>query len=105
VDATKTIQALSEVKDRLSQELDTTFEPERKGALNISIRFLISAIDIQGTLIAFEQGKRQKITGRDMDTYDRRLAWRVGFLSLQHPLHRNATYVGNRKRISYVGSV
>lgn len=70
MDATETIQARSELRDRLSQELDTTVEPERKGALSIAIRCLISAIDIQETLIAFEQGKPQKITGRDMDTYD-----------------------------------
>ena len=85
MDAAKTIQALSELRDRLSQELDTTVEPKRKGALNIAIRCLISAIDIQETLIAFEQGKPQKITGRDMDTYAQREAYLKSIMSPIEP--------------------
>jgi hypothetical protein len=49
-----------------------TENPEDRGALNIAIRSLISAIDIQETLIRFEQGKPPKKTGRDTETYEQR---------------------------------
>jgi hypothetical protein len=68
----KVIRALSRLRDRLSREFDATVNPEERGALNIAIRSLISAIDIQETLIRFEQGKLPKITARDMDTYEQR---------------------------------
>ena len=68
----KVIRALSKLRDRLSHELDATVNPEDRGALNIAIRSLTSAIDIQDTLIRFEQGKPQKKTGRDMETYRKR---------------------------------
>lgn len=68
----KVIRALSKLRDRLSRELDAPANPEDRGALNIAIRSLLSAIDIQETLIRFEQGKPQKRTGRDMDTYSQR---------------------------------
>jgi hypothetical protein len=72
VDANKRVQALDELRDGLSQELDTTDDPDRKGALNVAIRALISAIDIQETLIAHEQGRPQKRMHRDLDSYDQR---------------------------------
>jgi hypothetical protein len=72
VNSKKVIRALSKLRDRLSSELDATVNPEDRGALNIAIRSLISAIDIQETLIRFEQGKPPKKTARDMDTYEQR---------------------------------
>lgn len=68
----KLIRSLSKLRDRLSSELDATVNPEDRGALNIAIRSLISAIDVQETLIRFEQGKPQKKRARDMDTYSQR---------------------------------
>lgn len=55
MDTSKRLEALNELHDRLSQELDSTVDPDRKGALNVAIRGLISAIDIQETLIAHEK--------------------------------------------------
>jgi len=68
----KVIRALSKLRDRLSRELDSTVNLEDRGALNVAIRSLISAIDIQETLIRFEEGKPPKKTGRDMETYEQR---------------------------------
>ena len=68
----KVIRALSKLRHRLGRELDATVNPEDRCALNIAIRSLMSAIDLQETLIRFEQGKPQKKTGRDMDTYSQR---------------------------------
>jgi len=46
-------------------------DPEDRGPLNVATRWLISAIDIQETLIRHKQGKPPKGTGRDLDTYTR----------------------------------
>jgi hypothetical protein len=72
MNSSKVIRALSKLRDRLSHELDATVDPEDRGALNVAIRSLISAIDIQETLIRHKQGKPPKRTGRDLDTYTRR---------------------------------
>ena len=68
----RVIRALSKLRDRLILDLSVTENPEDRGALNIAIRSLINAIDIQESLIKFEQGKPQRKTARDMDTYDQR---------------------------------
>ena len=65
----KFIRALSKLRDRLSREFDATVNPEERGALNIAIRSLISAIDIQETLIRFEQGKLPKVVSRVFRTF------------------------------------
>jgi len=72
VNSKKVIRALSKLRDRLIRELDLTVNPEDKGALNVAIRSLMSAIDIQETLTRFEQSKPPKKTGRDMETYEQR---------------------------------
>ena len=68
----KVIRALSKLRDQLIRDLSMTENPEDRGALNIAIRSLINAIDIQESLTKFEQGKPQRKTARDMDTYDQR---------------------------------
>lgn len=72
MDSKKVIRALSKLRNRLNRELDTTVNIEDKGALNVAIRSLISAIDIKETLIRFEEGKPPKKTGRDIETYEQR---------------------------------
>jgi hypothetical protein len=72
VNSTKTIRALFKLRNRLGKELDTTLDPEDRGALNVAIRSLMSAIDIQETLTRHKQGKLRKRTSRDLDTYTQR---------------------------------
>jgi hypothetical protein len=57
MDSRKVIRALSKLRDRLSRELDSTVNREDKGALNVAIRSLISAIDIQETLSEITPGR------------------------------------------------
>ena len=68
----KVKRALSKLRDRLTHELEVAVSPEDRGALNIAIRSLISAIDIHETLIRHEKGEPPKKTARDMDTYAQR---------------------------------
>lgn len=68
----KVMRALSKLRNRLTHELEVAVSPEDRGALNVAIRSLISAIDIQETLIRHEKGKPPKKTARDMDTYAQR---------------------------------
>lgn len=68
----KNLSALFELRRRLTRELNATVDPEDRGALNVAIRSLLSAIDIQETLIRYEQGLPQKVTGRDYDTFAQR---------------------------------
>ena len=72
MDTSKRLEALNELCDRLSRELDSTVDPARKGALNVAIRGLMNAIDVQETLIAHDQGKPQKRVHRDLGSYDER---------------------------------
>ena len=72
MDSFKNLRALFKLKSRLPRELDATVDPDDRGALNISIRSLMSAIDIQETLIRYEQGLPQKVTSRDYDTFEQR---------------------------------
>lgn len=65
------LQALAALRDRLIRESETS-EGAHAIALNVAIRALVSAIDILDSIIAHEQGMPQKVTCRDMDTYDRR---------------------------------
>ena len=68
---TENLQALAALRDRLIRESETS-EGAHAIALNVAIRALVSAIDILDSIIAHEQGMPQKVTCRDMDTYDRR---------------------------------
>jgi hypothetical protein len=108
--------------DRLIRELDSTVNPEDKGALNVAIRSLMSAIDIQETLTRFEQSKPQKQTGRDMETYEERHKYLktimdpserrmkgnavnlvspgVSISRLYHPWLKRAGYAGAKPRLS-----
>jgi hypothetical protein len=72
MNSTKVIRALSKLRDRLSHEFEATVNPEDRGALNVETRSLMSAIDIQETLIWHKQGKPSKRTGRNLDTYTQR---------------------------------
>jgi hypothetical protein len=65
------LQALEALGGRLIRERDTS-EGAHATALNVAIRALVSHIDILESLIAHEQGMPQKVTCRDMDTYDQR---------------------------------
>ena len=42
MDAVKRIQALDELHDHLSRELDTTADPERKGAVNVEFELRLA---------------------------------------------------------------
>ena len=68
---TQNLQALEALRDRLIRERESS-EGARAAALNVAISALVSAIDILESLIAHEQGKPQKVTGRDMGTNDQR---------------------------------
>jgi hypothetical protein len=72
VNSLKNLRALLKLRSRLRCELDGTLDPEDRGALNVAIRSLMNAIDIQETLIRYEQGLPQKITIRDYDTFQQR---------------------------------
>ena len=72
MNTSKNLRALLKLRNRLTRELDATADLEDRGALNVAIRSLMNAIDIQKTLIRFEQGKPQKRTSRDLDTFDQR---------------------------------
>jgi hypothetical protein len=65
------LQALEALRDRLARERETS-EGVHTTALNVAIRALVHASDILDSVIAHEQGMPQKVTGRDMDTYDQR---------------------------------
>jgi hypothetical protein len=72
VNSTKNLRALFRPRSRLTHELDATMDPEDRGALNVAIRSLMNAIDIQETLIRYELGKPQKKANRDLDSYAQR---------------------------------
>lgn len=66
---TENLQALEALRDRLIWERETS-ESAHAAGLNVAIRALVSAIDVLELLIAHEQEKPQKVTGRDMGTND-----------------------------------
>jgi hypothetical protein len=68
----KHVEALADLRDQLTRELDATSDVRRRGTLNVATRALSAAIEIQETLIAFERGTQQKRTSRDLDTYSQR---------------------------------
>jgi hypothetical protein len=68
---TETLQALEALEGRLFRERETS-EGAHARALNIAIRALISSRDVLESLMTYEQGMPQKVTGRDMDPYDQR---------------------------------
>lgn len=72
MDSFKNLRALFKLRSRLTRELDTTVDPEDRGALNVAIRSLMNAIDIQETLMRYEQGLPQKESSRDYDTFEQR---------------------------------
>lgn len=68
---TETLQALEALEGRLFRERESS-EAAHASAINIAIRALISARDILESLMAYEQRMPQKLTSRDVDTYDQR---------------------------------
>lgn len=66
---TENLQALEALRDRLISERETS-EGAHATALDVAIRALVHAIDILDSIIAHEQGMPQKVTSRDMETYD-----------------------------------
>ena len=65
------LQALEALEGRLIRDRETS-KGAHATALNVAIRALVSHIDILESLIAHEQGMPQKVTSRDMDTYEQR---------------------------------
>lgn len=72
MDSFKNLRALFKLRSRLTREFDATVDSEDRGALNVAIRALMSAIGIQETLIRYERGLPQKETSRDYDTFEQR---------------------------------
>jgi hypothetical protein len=72
MNSVKSLRALFKLRSRLTRELDAIVEPEDRGALNVAIRALMNAIDIQETLVRYQQGLPQKVTSRDYDTFEGR---------------------------------
>lgn len=68
----KILRALFKLRSRLTRELNATVDLEDRGALNVAIRSLMNAIDIQETLIRNERGLPLKETSRDYDTFEQR---------------------------------
>jgi uncharacterized protein (DUF1778 family) len=68
---TETLRALEVLEGRLIREREIS-EGAHATALNVAIRALASHIDILESPIEHELGIPPKVTGRDMDTYDRR---------------------------------
>ena len=87
--ANKCLEALNELLDRLKHELESTVGPDRKGALNVAIRGLISAIDIKETLVVYEEGTPQMRIHRDLDPDDQREEYLKRFMSPIEPKYRH----------------